>query len=402
MLRVADAVAAVAANARLLPTESVALDAANGRVLRETICAEREQPPFDRVMMDGIALNANATPQAALRCLGTVFAGDEPRLSLPDAASCLEVMTGAVLPAGADCVVPVEQLSRDGQMVTVAADAVVEAGRFVHAAGSDHAQGATLLEPGSRIGMTETAVIASAGYATFLASRLAKVTVIATGDELVPAGAAVDAHQIRLSNGPALVSAALSTGLATARHLHCPDSQDQLTAVLSESLAGDDIVILSGGVSRGKADYVPDVLANLGVEKVFHRVAQKPGKPLWFGRTATSTVFGLPGNPVSTLVTFQRYVAPFLAACAGLAPPPPPQVVVAEPVTRLAQLSRFVPVTLQNRDGTVLATPVAFNTSGDFAALARTAGIIEVAPGDDTMASGTPCAFFGWRPANLD
>ncbi|MEM8983767.1 MAG: molybdopterin molybdotransferase MoeA [Pseudomonadota bacterium] len=397
MLNVTDALAAVLANVPPLASETVSLTDAHDRVLHETIRAEREQPPFDRVMMDGIALRSSVAPGATLRCLGTVFAGAEPHVTIADDVSCVEVMTGAVLPPGTDCVVPVEELSRDGTHVTLTAEAVLAPGKFVHATGSDHASGTTLLSPGGRIGMTEIAAIASAGYAEVATSRLAKVTVIATGDELVPAGSTIESYQIRLSNGPALVSAVHATGLAVATLIHCPDARDRLAAVLNDALSHSDVVILSGGVSRGKADYVPDVLSSLGVERVFHRVAQKPGKPLWFGRSDTATVFGLPGNPVSALVTYRRFVVPYLVASAGLAAEPQLTVATTAPVQRLARLTRFVPVQSTYRGGEQLATPLGFNTSGDYAALTETAGFIEVPPGGSPLEDGTLCAFFPWQ-----
>ena len=393
MIEVARAVELVLAAAQRLAPETVPLQAANGRVLADAVTAERDQPPFDRVMMDGIAIRCDEELRQ-FRRTATLYAG-EPPIALDGRDTCIEVMTGCVLPAGADTVVPVEQLDIEGETVRIDPSVAIERGQFIHRRGSDHPAGTELLAAGQRIGAPEMAVLASAGAERVAVVRAPSVTVVATGDELVAAGQPIAAHQIRLSNGPALLAAAANHGAGETELVHCPDSRERLKAVLAHALAARDVVVLSGGVSRGKADYVPEVLAELGVEQTFHRVAQRPGKPLWFGTTAGCAVFGLPGNPVSALVTFHRYVAPFLHALQGdrlraLS------AVLTEPVARLARLTRFVPVRVGIVDARALATPLSINTSGDFAALAGTDGFVELAAGAEPVPAGAPVPLIPW------
>lgn len=397
MLEVSQAVQHVEAAAKLLPPTTVPLAESVGRILREVIVAERDQPPFDRVMMDGIAIRHSAHSRDVYRRTATVYAGDAPVANLVDADECIEVMTGAVLPAGADSVVPVEQLSADGDSISIDSAAKIAQGQYIHRRGSDHTLGTTLLKPGQLIGTAEVAVLASAGSASVAVTRELKLAVVATGDELVPPGEAIAAHQVRLSNGPALASAAAGIGGCHATLEHCPDARDTLRDKLSRLLADNDIVVLSGGVSRGKADYVPEILDELGVAKLFHRVAQRPGKPLWFGHTDSCAVFGLPGNPVSTLVTFHRYVVPYIDLSLGRAARPAYRAQLATATQRLSRLTRFAPVHVADNGGLRVATPLGINTSGDFTALAATAGFVEIAPGDGDLDAGLALPFFPWR-----
>lgn len=388
--------AAVLGEVRIAGTERVELAAATGRILREEIRAERDQPPFDRVMMDGIAVRF-AAGQRAFRRRGTVFAGQADGGAIETTTDCLEVMTGCVLPSGADTVIPVEALTRDGENIELAADTDVTSGQFIHRQASDHRVGTPLMAPGTRLGTPDIAVLASAGAADVAVTRALRVAIVATGDELVAAGMPIAAHQIRLSNGPALVSAAAAIAGTQASMTHCPDARDTLAATLEKLLQDADAVVLSGGVSRGKADYVPDVLTELGVERRFHRVSQKPGKPLWFGRRGDCAVFGLPGNPVSTLVTFGRYVAPFLWRASALAKTPNAHATLAAEVRALASLTHFVPVTVSDQTGVCLASPVSINTSGDFTALAGTDGFVQIDASPTNAAAGSVVKFFPWQ-----
>ena len=325
MLSVAEAEAAIRGALRETDAVAVALDEAPGRILRQRVVAERDQPPFDRVMMDGIAIRhaALAAGRREFRLAGTLHAGDAPPALDADDA-CIEVMTGAVLPPGSDCVIPVERLQkRDGRLV-VAGDVRAEPRQFIHPRGSDHARGATLLQPGRRLTPIDVALLASAGMTRVEDSRKPLARVISTGNELVPAGQPIAGHQIRMSNGPALVAMLGASGLAEARHRHLPDEPKTLRDEIGELLAASDVLVLSGGVSMGQADFVPRVLDGLGVERRFHRISQRPGKPMWFGVGKDGQlVFALPGNPVSALVCCRRYVLPALSTVAALPPAAP-------------------------------------------------------------------------------
>jgi molybdopterin molybdotransferase len=399
MLSSTDATRAIAESIQSFDVEKVALASAAGRVLRQAACAERDQPPFDRVMMDGIAINFSSL-EAGLRrfrIAATQHAGD-PRRSLKDTADCIEVMTGAVLPQNSDCVIPVERLVVENGFASVEDEYETQQYRFIHKQASDYREGTEVLAPGNEISPMDIAVIASCGLEQVLVSRLPTVRIISTGNELVAAGQPIDDHQIRLSNGPALVALLQQQGFENCSHDHLADDVQVLTDRIGASLLEADILILSGGVSMGKADFVPQVLAELGVEKIFHKISQRPGKPMWFGLSATKrAVFALPGNPVSTLVCARQYVLPALHKASGRAPRAPELAELAETILFEAALTNFVPVRLHTRDdGVLIANPVSTNTSGDFAALSGTDGYIELERESSEFRAGSIVPLHRW------
>ena len=213
----------------------------------------------------------------------------------------------------------------------------------------------------------------------------------------MPAGAPIADHQVRLSNAPALAVMLAGAGFPGATQHHLPDAPETLRERLGALLEDVDVLLLSGGVSRGRADYVPEVLEGLGVTCHFHRVAQRPGKPLWFGTGRDGqSVFALPGNPVSTLTCCRRYVLPALSLASGETAPVAPRVALAEDWTFRPALTAFVPVRLVDDDRGAAALPVGTNTSGDFTALAGTDGLIELPADRERFAAGERFRFFRW------
>lgn len=397
--RVAEAEALVRERMPDFGSVEVALADAPGAVLRQDVLAERDQPPFDRVMMDGIAIvqGAWAAGRRAFRIQGSQGAG-EPAQPLAADDACIEVMTGTALPPGADCVVPVEQIRVADGVATIADDARVAPRQFVHGRASDHPRGALLLAAGTVIRSPEMAVLASAGNPVVRVARRPRFAVIALGDELVDAGEPIAPHQIRRSNDRAIVAALRLHGYPDVASEHVLDDPRTIEARVAARLTEADVLILSGGVSMGRYDYVPGVLQSLGVERVFHNVAQRPGKPMWFGvHSDGKAVFALPGNPVSTLVCFTRYVLPAVAHALGTRPAPPPRVALAEAVSCPAPLTYFVPVVLgQDADGVMRARPRLTNTSGDFAALAGTDGFVELPLEAQRVEAGYLAPLFRW------
>ena len=381
MLTTAQALEAILAAMPELPAESVSLQRSAGRILRQPVIAERDQPPFDRVMMDGIAIAhaAFADGATSFAIQATQAAGD-PALSLGPGAA-IEIMTGAALPENADCVIPVERITVSEGTATLEAGYEPAHRQFIHPRASDHAAGAVLLQPGKHIAPADIAVIASAGLASVSVSRSPVTRVISTGNELVAAGEEIAPHQIRMSNGPALVALLDRHGHSDCTHEHIADDPAALRERIGVHLDEADALILSGGVSMGKADYVPEVLADLGVKVTFHRISQRPGKPMWFGvGPSGQAVFALPGNPVSALVCCRQYVIPALGKAAGAAAAPPEFASLSKDVTFKPDLTCFQPVKLvSSAAGQVLAMPVKTNTSGDFTALAGTDGYVELA-----------------------
>ncbi len=382
-----------------LPIESLPLAQCAGAVLRENIYAERDQPPFDRVAMDGIAVDSTAVQQGnrRLRIQATQAAGDPP-LSLADSAGCIEVMTGAVIPSGCDCVIPVEQITVQNGEAEVSAAAPAEPWQNVHRRGTDTRQGTLLLSTGARLRAPEIAIAASAGMARIRVSSQPMLAVISTGNELVEPGEPILPHQVRRSNAYAIVAALRRHGFQRVADDHLLDDAAELKRRLKFHLETHDVLVLSGGVSMGKLDFVPRVLEELGVQTVFHKVAQRPGKPLWFGVAGSgATVFALPGNPVSTFVCLSRYVLPALFAAMGQDPVRPERMALGGEIANSTGFTFFMPIRIDVDDwGRSWAMPCPTNGSGDFTALAGTDGFVELPPGPNTYPKGFVTRLHRW------
>ncbi len=399
MITTAEATQAISATLPAFAVETVPLARATGRVLQQAVLAERDQPPFDRVTMDGVALQYDSLASGNRRFTiqGTQHAGD-PVLTLTGVDHAIEIMTGAVLPAKSDCVIPVERIDvRDG-VATIEDDYEAERLQFVHPQGSDYADGHEVLSSGRMMTPMDIAIIASCGLENVQVSSQPVVRVISTGNELVPPGKPVEPHQVRLSNGPALVAMLQQQGLEQTADEHLVDEPALLRKRLAEILGEASVLILSGGVSMGKADYVPQVLEELGVELVFHKISQRPGKPMWFGiGPEKQAVFALPGNPVSSLICCRQYVLPALLQASGRERPRAATAVLAEDVTFNSKLTCFLPVRTESADdGRVVATPVPTNTSGDFASLSGTDGYVELALEQNEFPAGSPVPLHRW------
>jgi molybdopterin molybdotransferase len=398
MTQVAEAGALILAHMPRFPARQEPLQACIGRILAEDIRAERDQPPFDRVTMDGIAIAYRdlAAGVRSFEVVGTQAAGAEP-LAVA-AGQCVEVMTGTPLPRGADTVVPIERVQRSGALAAIAPDAPVAAEQFVHRRASDRAQGSLVLRAGTRLGPPEIAVLAGAGHATTFVADLARVAVISTGDELVEAGKPIAAHQIRSTNDRAVEASLTQHRLGYVTRARLRDDANALAVAIDRLDTELDVLVLSGGVSMGQFDFVPSVLTELGAKLVFHKVEQRPGRPMWFGVSARGKpIFALPGNPVSTLVCVTRYLLPALRHASGLAPAPPELVETTAAIEASPTLTLFMPVTVSSSvRGTLLAEPHRTNTSGDFVALAGTAGFVELPAKQGSYPAGTVAPLFRW------
>jgi molybdopterin molybdotransferase len=398
MTQVTEAEALIVAHMPRFPADREPLAACIGRVLAEDVAAERDQPPFDRVTMDGIAIAYHdlSAGTHSFEVVGTQAAGSEP-LTV-GRGQCVEVMTGTPLPYGADTVVPVERVQRSGAVAAIAADATVNPKQFVHRRGSDRTAGSLVLQAGARLGPPEIAVLAGAGRATALVAKLPLVAVISTGDELVEAGEPIAQHQIRSTNDRAVEASLAQHRLGQVTRARLRDDPKALAAAIDRLDAELDVLVLSGGVSMGQFDFVPSVLTELGAKLVLHKVEQRPGRPMWFGVSARGKpIFALPGNPVSTLVCVTRYLLPALRHAVGLASAPAELAATTAPIEASPTLTLFTPVTLSSSDrGTLLATPHLTNTSGDFVALAGTSGFIELPAKQDAYPAGTVARFFRW------
>ena len=382
-------------NSRLVMTERCRIEQASGRVLRQNIVADRPFPAFDRVMMDGYALRAADWKSGCrkFRVTGSAPAGAAAMTLTQDRGSCLEVMTGAPCPLGADGIIPVEELvARDADEVEFSDAAEPVAGRFIHPAGSDSAKGEILLAAGCLLGSREIGVAASCGQGWLEVSCLPRIAVVATGDELVPVDEIPAPHQIRQSNAHSLATALIASGYPPETVLSLGDDVAISRPAFETLLLEMDGLVLTGAVSKGAHDFVPALLTALGCRKIFHGVAQRPGKPagFWIG-PAGQMIVALPGNPVSALTGLHALVLPALAAASGQAPFAKRRVVMSDMSPQLADLTRHLPVT-QRADGRVEPAPV--GNSGDFIGLLKSDGFITLPPRGEISAA---FSFTPWR-----
>ena len=296
----------------VLDPVTVPLNDATGLVIAEPVFSDRDCPPFARAMMDGYAVQV-ADAGKSLPVVGEVAAGQAPEVTLGP-GEAIEIMTGAPCPAGTEAVVQKEVVKRAGNSVTLPAD--IRLGQHIAPAGSECARGTQVLRAGDPLTPLAIASAATFGVSEVHVYPRPSLAIITTGDELVPIDAVPGPAQIRNSNGIMLASMARNVGLVDIAQFHAVDTPDSLAACL-DTAKDADIVILSGAVSAGKYDIVPDALAEIGATAVFHKVTQRPGKPILFATRGRQHFFGLPGNPLSCHLGFHRYVAPAVRKMTG-------------------------------------------------------------------------------------
>jgi len=383
--------------AKLPPTqpELTSLLDAVGLVLAEDVHADRDFPPFPRATRDGYAVRAKdvQSPPVHLRCIGTVKAGpaaDESAVSV-GAGEAVEIMTGAPVPAGADAVVMVEYTEQADDKVTVQRS--IKAGDNVVHAGSEARRGDVMVPKGTRVRHAVVAVAAAVGRPEIAVYRRPRVSVLATGDELVDVNLPPGPNEIRNSNSYSLAAQVYEAGGDASRLPVACDDAAELALLIGKGLHAD-LLLLTGGVSMGKYDLVEEVLASLGAEFFFTGVSIQPGKPVVFGQVTrdgkTTPFFGLPGNPVSTMVTFQLFVRPVLDALGGaqLAPLPFVQARLKESFTSKTGLTRFLPGKLGGTHERPEVELVRWHGSGDLMAAAKSNCYIVVPPDRDHFAAG--------------
>jgi len=399
MISVAEAESIVTQCQPTYPIEKVPLERAYGRVLREDVFADRDLPPYNSVAMDGIAIDSTAWQQGlrSFPIAGTQAAGD-PQQSLPAADACLEVMTGSVLPQGADAVVRYEDVNIDGDTARVADGIAVEPMQNVRQQASDRQLGEKLLSAGYRLFSPQLAILAFVGHARVKVDKRPSIGIVSTGNELVDIDQPVQPHQIRRSNTYALQASLNRLHYPETCLYHLNDEHESLVEGLREILNRHDVLLIGGGVSRGKYDLVPSVLDKLGVTTQFHQVRQRPGKPFWFGTAAGNTlVYALPGNPVSALTCFHRYTLPQLQHSAGSKEISRECAVLNSDIRFLKSLTLFRPVKIvRKQEGTIFVEPVAYRNSGDLAALADSDGFVELDAEVEMFPTGSIVPFYRW------
>ncbi len=396
-LDVADADALLRGMIRPFPVEKVPLWEAQGRVLREPVKADAAYPPFARVCMDGFALRREAWAKGArsFPITGYAPAGKEPP-PLLDPDSCIEVMTGTALPSGCDCIVPVEQvLVSDGSM-EIKPGVEIHPGQHVHAQGRDYQAGDILLEEGTRLLGPHLAAAAAVGCSRVMVAARPRIILIVTGDELVPVEEKPRASQIRVTHPYALQG--LLHPWADFSWTHARDDARELRAAIASALSKAECLLITGGVSAGKHDLVPETLENLGAKRLFHKIRQRPGKPIWVGESREGKpIFAFPGNPVAATVCTRRYLLPWLWRSLGMTEPLPLQLPLSQPMKGLDNLTLFAAVRRQARaDGSWEVHSFRVQGSGDFAGLAGSQGFVEIPAGRSQVETGELLPYYDW------
>lgn len=388
---------------RSLPADSTLTEICSiqGEVLRQPLVADRDYPPFNRAAMDGIAVSVQSRESGRTEypIEGCQKAG-QPQMALKNPENCIEVMTGAPLPKGSDAVIRYEDVCIKDGIAGIDGSLTLEKMQNVHRMGTDCRGGEVINNGGCVLSAPYAAIAAAVGCADIKVSKRPPISVVSTGDELVDVDQKPADYQIRQSNSYALMTSLSAYEFNDINSYHLHDSEDEILSSLGKILDTSDVVIISGGVSKGKFDFIPGALKHLGVEELFHRVKQRPGKPLWFGCTQEGKrVFGLPGNPNSALVCLHRYVLPSLWKSLGIdTKAHMPYAVLEEDFIFEKDLTYFLPVKITYRvNGTITGAPVALNGSGDFTSLAYSSGFIELSEEKNYFEKGKAFPLYLWR-----
>ena len=378
MLTVPEAEKIILENAQNYGSETLHFSLVQGRILAENIYADRDFPPFNRVTMDGICIDYQAFKRG-IRIFSnkaTQAAGATP-INIENDTECIEIMTGAALPTSCNTVIRYEDSQIKGDEITVLVENVKQ-GQNIHLKGEDKQKHDILVAENQVITPAIIQIAVSVGKSFLQVKKMPHVVVISSGDELVETDETPNLYQIRRSNDYTL-QAALKKNNLEADVLHITDNQSFINEKINECLQKYDVLILTGGISAGKFDYLPEALERLGVKKLFHKVAQKPGKPFWFGKMENNVlVFAFPGNPVSMFMCFYRYFIPWLNASLGLKTLVK-YAILSKKYTFKPDLHFFLQVKIhQNEQAQLIATSVEGNGSGDFTNLLQSDAFMEL------------------------
>lgn len=389
LLPLDQAIAAVLTETRPLSVEVIPLEQAYGRILAEPACALVDLPPFPSSAMDGYALRAADTPGRLPVAVHVAAGRPSPRPLRPGEA--MAIATGGVVPEGADAVVPVEEVAVANGAVEVPA---AVAGANIRPRGGDVTAGEVVLAAGTRLGPAQIGALAAAGVAEVACRRRPRVAVLTTGSELRRPGQPLKPGEVYEANGPMLAVQAERAGAEVERLAPVADNEDAHRRAIDRGLESD-VLVTSGGVSVGPHDLVRRVQAELGVEEVFWGVALKPGKPVFFGRRGSTLVFGLPGNPVSALVTGELFVCPALLALQGAAHPGPAfeRGLLAAPVARDPRRDQLLRARREEGSTGSLLRPVAGQESHMIVRAAGADALLLVPRGEGHLAVGEPVRF---------
>jgi len=391
-----EALAAVLSHRLTAKIEHIDLELSLGRILADDVYADIDQPPFHRVAMDGLAINSSQLKTTkSFKILNTIAAGAESP-ELPSGPMGFEIMTGAMLPLGSDMVIRYEDLVINDKMAQLNADEKKLSSNF-HPQGKDYKAGDRVLSKGTKIRSTTTSILASVGYSKVPVLALPKLGIISTGNELVHVHEKPSPYEIRWSNGIGLKHELESFGYSDVTIIKLPDDENEIRKHMQEQLSACDVLLLTGGVSAGKFDFVPRLLKECGVKEIFHKVSQRPGKPLWFGETSQGKlVFGLPGNPVSCLVNLRKYVIPCMDLSLSGKEPLLPEAILTQEVKFNKDFTYYCLVRISQEGSKLFATPVKGNGSGDFFQMRDSDGFMELRQSDAPFSEGFSGKIYQW------
>lgn len=389
----------------LCVTKSESIDTLDslGRTLASDIHADRDSPPFDRATMDGIAIKYSDFSAGHNKFkIHTLQPAGAPAVTTLPRYNCLEIMTGAVVLTSVDTIIPVEQITVSGGYATINTNGI-QAGQFIHKQTSDGKTGDVLVGRGQLITPSIIQIALSVGLTNIDVVQAPSILIVSTGDELVEPNKKPKSYQIRRTND-ATISSILWPYPADFAHLQ--DEKSQIINSLGKYLEKYDTIIISGGVSKGKLDFIPEALANLGVKKLFHGVSQKPGAPFWFGQIIkpnhTATIFALPGNPVSSFMCTHRYILPWLEKSLSQTITPPIYAKLAKAITFSVDKTYFAQVNVSsNSSGQLLAEPYEGNNSGDFINLSKTNAFMELPAEKNIFEQGESYRVWPYRGASV-
>jgi molybdopterin molybdotransferase len=387
MISVAEAEQIIQSQTRSYGTESVPLESSLGRVLAENLMADRDLPPFNRVTMDGIAIQFGTFEKGirSFKIKATQAAGETP-VNISAENECIEIMTGAALPETADTIIRYEDVELKNGLATVKVASITK-GQNVHFQGEDKKMNGIIASAPQVISPALIGIAASIGKEMLCVKKPPCAIIISTGDELVEINEVPAPYQIRRSNSYTIKAVLQQYGLHSDM-IHLPDDAEITRQQISRCLEDYDVILLSGGVSMGKFDYVPQALQELSVQKYFHKVQQRPGKPFWFGAHSGGTlVFAFPGNPVSAFMCLHRYFVPWLQSSLQILTSPT-YAVLDQDVNFDSQLQYFMQVKIRNENGKLFATPVDGKGSGDFANLLEADAFMELPAEKSTFRKG--------------
>lgn len=397
MVTVQEAIRIVHLAAPKLQAEEVDILTSVGRVLAESIHTDLDFPPFNRVAMDGIAIRAEEFKgKGQVFHIEDVQAAGSLQLILKNQSNSIEVMTGSVLPENTNAVIRYEDLEIKESKARILIEKI-ERGMNIHPQGQDAKQGEVLLTGGQKISPAEVALLASVGKRLVRVFAFPKTAVVSSGGELVEIDEFPQPHQIRKSNTYALQTAMSEMGWKS-ESFHLLDDKTLVKKNLQTILENDDVLILSGGVSKGKFDFIPEALEELGIQTLFHHVSQRPGKPFWFGASANKAkiVFALPGNPVSTFLCFYKYIKPWIMNSIGAATKPV-TARLASDVNFTPALTYFLQVRTELKGEILMAHPHAGGGSGDFTNLKNVNGFLELPLEKSSFKAGEAYPFISFR-----